>query len=135
MNKKKQGGKALFKILGVLVGIVFVVMGVRENQHVRSLKNGGKAAVVEPISGYTEHRKRGTSTYTAEFTFPVEGGRKITKRSSFPEAHIEDFKAGRAVKVYYDASDPTDFIFEKDGASWFLVWGGVGIAVAALVFG
>jgi hypothetical protein len=132
--RTRHRGAVLFKILGVLVGIVFLVVGVNSNSRLRSLKASGLPAVVEPIAGYTEHKKRGMTTYTSEFTFTTQDGKKITRKSSFPGELIDDFKSRVPVKVLYDANDPSEFVFEKEQSSWFLVWAGVGVAAAALLF-
>jgi hypothetical protein len=38
------------------------------------------------------------------------------------------------VKVFYDPNNPSEFVFEKETAPWAMILGGVGTAVAALVF-
>jgi len=124
----------VFKILGVIIGIVCVVVGVSERSSIQRLQASGKTAIVAPIGEYTERTRKGSHTYTAEFTFETENGSKITKSKSFPKELLADFEAGTPVKVFYDPRDPAEFVFEKDEPSWFVVLAGVGMAIAALIF-
>lgn len=123
----------VFKILGVIVGVVFLVYGVVERSSVSRIKSGGETAVVQPITEYTMHKSRGNITYTAQFTFRTSSGVKVTRKTSFPKEILEDFQHQRPVKVFYDPRDPREFVFEKQESSWFLVGTGMGIALLALV--
>ena len=129
-----SGRSVLFKILGVTVGVVLAGYGIVDRQSLSRLKRTGEAAVVEPISKYTERTSKGVKTYTAEFHFKTAAGREVVQNHSFPEEVLTDFKARTPVKVLYDPRDPYTFVFEKEEPSWFLVLAGVGIAIAALVF-
>jgi hypothetical protein len=126
--------RLIYKVLGVGAGLAFVVFGFQERSHVSRLRSTGKIAVVEPIAGYTEHKSRGNTTYTAEFHFTTEKGTKIVKKQSFPEELLPDFSAQQPVKVLYNPNNESDFIFERERASWFLVLAGLGLAAAALLF-
>jgi hypothetical protein len=120
----------LKKGVGLICGIAFVVAGVNERSDIARIKSTGKVAAVEPISGYTKRK----STYTAEFTFVTEDGRKITKKQSFPSELVKDFEANAPVNVVYNPANPSEFVFEKQQPEWFLIVAGIGVAVAALIF-
>jgi hypothetical protein len=128
-----SGRKLVFKVLGVIAGLVFAGYGIVERQSLSRMKRVGEAAVVEPITKYMEHSSRGSKTYLGEFHFKTASGREVVQKQSFPEEVLADFKAGTPVKVLYDPRDPYTFVFEKEQPSWMLVIGGVGIAIAALV--
>ncbi|MBC5786148.1 DUF3592 domain-containing protein [Ramlibacter sp. USB13] len=123
----------VFKVLGVIAGLVFLGVGVSERQNLGRVKRTGQEAVVAPIANYTEHRSRGMTTYTAEIRFKTVEGREVTKRSSFPAEALDDFRSGQPVKVLYDPRDPYEFVFEKQKPSWLLIGGGIAMALAALV--
>jgi hypothetical protein len=125
---------SIFKILGVVVGLAFVFFGFQERSSLSRMKSIGQAAIVQPIAGYTQHKSKGSTTYTAEFTFKTESGSVITRKRSFPEELIKDFESKIPVKVLYDPRNPSEFVFEKETASWFLIGIGFAIAVAALIF-
>lgn len=126
--------RIIYKVLGVCAGLAFIIFGFKERSHISRLHAIGKVAVVEPIAGYTEHKSRGNSTYTAEFHFTTEKGTKIVKKQSFPEELLPDFNAQQPVKVLYNPNNESDFIFERQQASWFLILGGLALAAAALLF-
>jgi hypothetical protein len=107
------------KIACVCIGVVFLVMGYQDYSKNKSLHKRGAAAIVEPISKYTEHSRKGSTTYTAEFDFTTTSGQKIHKSSSFPKEALDDFKAGKPVKVFYDERNPYEFVFEKDSPAWW----------------
>jgi hypothetical protein len=127
-------GKILYKLLGVLAGLVFAVYGLIESSHINRIKKLGHVAVVAPISDYSEMKSRGGSTYTATFRFATDTGKQVIKGRSFPGELIADFKAGIPVRVIYLPNDPHTFVFEKEGASWLLIGGGTAIVVLALIF-
>lgn len=130
----RQRGKILFKVLGVLAGLTMTGMGFSERADMNRVRKLGKPAVVDPISGYTQHRSRGSTTYTAEFRFKTENGQQIVTKHAFPEELISDFKAGTPVRVLYLPGDPSTMVFEKDSPSWLPMILGVGLALAALLF-
>src|SRR3954466_1672695 len=132
--RSHQQGKLLYKMLGVLAGLVFAGYGIQQRSELARLKKTGKIAIVEPIENYTEFSTNGSKTYTGEFHFTTEAGQNIVAKHSFPEEVLEDFKAGRPVEVVYQANDPATFIFAKEQSSWFLVIVGVAVALAALIF-
>lgn len=131
--KPFQQGKLLFKVLGAVAGLVFAVAGFQERSELsRTLKNG-KHAVVEPIKQYTEFKKSGSSTYTAEFRFKTEDGQQVVTKHSFPEEVLAEFKAARPVEIAYLPNDPTSFVFLKQTSSWLMVIGGVVLFLAAII--
>src|SRR5438105_4033131 len=94
-------GKILFKILGVIAGLAFVVAGFHERSDINRIKKLGHTAVVEPITTYQEFKSSGSSTYTAEFHFKTDKDQNIVQKHSFPQEHIADFNAGTPVRIYY----------------------------------
>ena len=122
----------LFAVLGIVAGLVFFVTGVKERSALSRTKAVGVAAVVEPVANYTKRRSSGSTTYTAEFTFKTDTGSVVTRRRSFPEELLADFRSGTPVKVIYDPRDPSEFVFEKEKPSWFLILAGSGFLVASL---
>ncbi|MES1264074.1 MAG: hypothetical protein ABUU24_00285, partial [Variovorax sp.] len=96
----------LYKILGVIAGLVLVFFGFQGREEITGVQKRGKRAVAEPITNYTEFKQSGSSTYTAEFHFTTEDGQKIVAKHSFPEEVLEDFKAGKPVEVVYLPKEP-----------------------------
>ena len=131
--RTKSQGKVLFKVLGALAALVFIGYGLKDRSEVTSIQEQGKLAIVEPITNYTEFKQGGSSTYTAEFRFKIEGGREIVLKHSFPEEVLSDFKAGKPVQIFYLPSDPSNFVFAGEKPGWGLVIGGVVMLVAALL--
>jgi len=127
-------GNKLYKVLGVIAGLVFVAYGFQERSSIAKMKSTGHVAIVQPIKNYTESKSGGSSIYLAEFRFQTDSGKEVVQKHSFPEELIEDFKAGVPVRVLYDPNDPSTFVFEKERASWWLVLVGAGVALAALIF-
>lgn len=118
------------KALGVIIGLVFVVFGFQERSSITRVKSMGHSAMLQPIGGYTIQKKRGSTTYMAEFSFRTDAGRQVKTKRSFPEEVLPDLQRNNPVKVFYDPSDPTHFVFEKESPSWALV--GIGVAIAAI---
>ena len=133
MKKTLQQGKLLFKILGALAGIVFIVFGMQERSELSRTLKIGKHAVVEPITQYTEFKKSGSTTYTAEFRFKTDNGQQMVVKHSFPEEVLAEFKANRPVEIAYMPSDPSSFVFVKQQSSWTLVLIGGALFIAALL--
>lgn len=123
----------MFKILGVLAGLVFVIFGFKENSELSRIQKLGKRATVEPIGQYMQFKRSGSTTYMAEFHFTTEDGRPIVAKHRFPEEVLADFKASRPVQVIYLPSDPQTFVFASERRSWTLTIIGVILALAALV--
>ncbi|MDP1982063.1 MAG: DUF3592 domain-containing protein [Sulfuritalea sp.] len=121
---------AFFKIAGIVIGVALIGYGFSERSSLAHAKAIGRPAVVEPIKNYTKHK----STYISEFTFMTEKGERVTKKQSFPSELISDFEAGAPVKVLYNPSSPSEFVFEKEKPSWFLVLGGIAFAVLSVLF-
>lgn len=61
---------------------------------ISKLKKVGDRVEVETPDGYTEHKKSGSTTYTAEFKYQTTDGRAIQKKKSFPKELIADFENG-----------------------------------------
>jgi hypothetical protein len=120
----------IFKVIGVIVGLFFAYSGFSERSNLNHIRSVGKIAIVQPIDSYTKRK----SIYSAEFTFITEGGEKVTQRHSFPQELLKDFDSRTPVRVIYNPSNPREFIFEKESASWLTVVTGLGIAIAALIF-
>jgi hypothetical protein len=131
--KSRHQGKVLFKILGVIAGLVFVVAGFNENSELSRIQKLGKRATVEPIGQYTQFKQGSSSIYTAEFHFTTEDGRQIVTKHSFPEEVLAEFKAHKPVQVVYLPSDPSTFVFAGAQQSWWLTFIGAMLAVAALI--
>jgi hypothetical protein len=127
------GRRILFKVLGVVIGLIFIGYGVHERSTLARMKSAGQVAVVEPVANYTEFSTSGSKVYTAEFRFQTATGQQVTKKSSFPEEVLADFKSGTPVRVIYDPRDPGEFVFERQQAAWSTIAIGVAIALLALV--
>jgi len=130
----QQQGKVLYKMLGVVAGLVFAAYGVQQRSELGRIKKSGKIAVVDPIANYTEFSQSGSKTYTAEFHYAIEGGQQMVVKHSFPEEVLDDFKTGRPVEIVYQGNDPSTFVFAKEEPSWTLVIIGVAVALGALIF-
>ena len=133
MKRSLQQGKVLFKVIGVIAGIVFLVAGMQERSELSKTLKYGKHAVVEPITQYTEFKKSGSSTYTAEFHFKTDAGQQMVVKHSFPEEVLAEFKANRSVEIAYMPNDPSGFVFVKQQSSWTLLLIGGALAIAALL--
>jgi hypothetical protein len=132
--KRRQHGKVLYKIVGAIAGLAFIVFGAQERLEISSIHKRGKRAVIEPVAQYTQFKQRGSSTYTAEIRFKTEDGRQMAVKHSFPEGALADFKANRPVEIVYLPADPGTFVFASEKASWTLVAIGAAVLVAALLF-
>lgn len=124
----------MFRGLAIFAGVASLVIGYQERSRLDHLRQAGVAAVVDPITDYTERSRRGSKTYSAEFTFTTEAGQKIQRRQPFPGELLADFENGTPVIVRYDPSSPSDFMFEADEGSLLPYLMGVGFIVAAFVF-
>lgn len=116
----------LFSILALIAAIGSIGIGAQEYMALSKVRSVGVAAEVEPITDYTRRKRRGSETYSAEFTFTTEEGREVSKRRPFPKELLADFENGEPVTVLYDPRSPSRFVFEKESASWtpFLMGGG-----------
>lgn len=130
----KSHGKILFKLLGVLAALFFIGTGLKERSATTNIQKQGKLATVAPVTNYTEFKKGGFSTYTAEIHFTTEDGQEVVQKHSFPKDALADFKAGKPVQVVYLPSEPHTFVFASEKAGWGLVIGGALLLVAALMF-
>jgi len=131
----RSHGKVVVKLLGALAALVFIGYGLKERSEITSIQKRGKLATVEPLTTYSEFKKSGSSTYTAEFHFKTEDGREIVKKQSFPAEVLADFKAGRPVQVIYLPNDPGTFVFANEKPGWWLVIGGAVFLVLVLLLG
>jgi Protein of unknown function (DUF3592) len=132
--RARSHGKTLLKFLGALAGLVFMAYGFKFRADITNIQRHGKFATVESIDKYTEFKQGYNSTYTAEFHFKTEDGRNIVQKHSFPEEALADFKAGRPVQIIYLPDDPSTFIFFGEEPGWWLIIGGLALAVASLLF-
>lgn len=125
----------LYAILAFLIGGFFLWTGVQERLTISNLKKVGERVEVETPDGYTEHKKSGSTTYTAEFKFKTSSGRAIQTKRSFPKELIADFENGTQVYLLYDPADPNEFVFEKQEPEWFLILFGVVFMAGAVWYG
>jgi len=132
--RSRSRGKTLLKFLGALAGLVFMVCGFKFRADITSFQRHGKFATVESIDKYTEFKQGSNSTYTAEVHFKTQDGRGIVQKHSFPEEALADFKAGSPVQIIYLPDDPSTFIFAREEPGWWLIIGGLALAVASLLF-
>ena len=132
--RSHSNGKILFKVLGVLAALAFIVVGFQDRSEITSIQRRGKLATVEPIGKYLEFKQGSFSTYTAEFHFKTEEGRDIVQKHSFPEEALSDFKAGKPVQIVYLPNDPGTFVFASEKPGWWLIIGGCVVLLVALLF-
>ena len=132
--RSRSNGKILFKVLGVLAALAFIIVGFQGRSEITSIQRSGKFATVEPIGKYIEIKQGSFSTYTAEIHFKTEDGRDIVQKHSFPEEVLADFKAGKSVQIVYLPNDPSTFVFARERPGWGLILGGFALLVAALLF-
>jgi Protein of unknown function (DUF3592) len=123
----------LFGVLSILVGVVALVIVAQEWLKTSRVKSTGVAAVVQAPRDYTERKSRGSTTYSAEFTFKTQTGDVVTMRRQFPGELRSDFRAGNPVKIFYDPRNPSNFVFEKEGFPWFATLVGIGFLVVGPV--
>jgi hypothetical protein len=115
----------LYAILLFGIGGFFTYSGIQERLEISRLKKVGERAEVEMPETYTEHTKSGSSTFTAEFEFETSNGTRVKRKKSFPKALIADFENGIPVYALYNPRSPSEFIFEKEEAEWFLILIGI----------
>lgn len=126
--------RLVFKIIGVLAGIAVLVMTSQEYFELRRIKKNGVAAVVEPITNYTERKSKRSRTLSATFNFTTADGKRISRNHTFPGEVLDDFKNNVPVRVIYNPSNPNEFVLEKQSVSpWIFVFG-IGLIIAALLF-
>ena len=125
----------VFSVLALIAALGSIGIGAQEYMALSKVRSVGIAAEVEPITDYTRRKRRGSETYSAEFTFTTDEGREISKRRPFPQELLQDFENGEPVTVLYDPRNPSNFVFEKESASWtpFLMGGGF-LLVSAFFF-
>jgi hypothetical protein len=131
--RARPHGKVLYKLLGSLAALAFIVYGFKDRSEITGIQKRGKVATVEPIGAYNEFKQGGSSTYTAEFHFKTEDGREMVLKHSFPEEVLADFKAGKPVQIVYMPNDPSTFVFARDKPGWGLVIGGFAFLLAVLL--
>lgn len=129
-----KNGSLAFKVLGMIVGLAFVMLGYSQYTTAQKLKEHGKVAIVDPISGYTEHTRNGSVSYSAEFRFKTDQGVEIVATHNFPKELISDFEENNPVKVIYDPDSPSQFAFEQQEPSAFLIIAGAVITIMAFLF-
>jgi Protein of unknown function (DUF3592) len=124
--------RKLFKTLAILVGIGIATFGIQERMAISHLKKVGISATVDPIESYKRVKSKGSTTFSAEFHFKTEAGQDMSRRRPFPEELIQDFNSGVPVKIFYDPKNPSDFVFDKETASWLPFGMSAGFIVAAI---
>jgi hypothetical protein len=118
----------------MVVGLTFVGMSGYRLWHRDALATHGHTAIIQSISAYEWSRARGMMTYTADFHWKLQGsGQPVRYRSAFPRAVLDDLRAHREVRIYYDPADYGDFIFEKDEPGWQMFAAGTVVVLLALV--
>ena len=126
--------RLLLKVLGVIAGVAVLVISYQEYSKMSRIRKAGAVAVVEPVTSYSERRKKGSTTYSATFNFKTTDGRRITQNHSFNSDVLTDLKSNTPVRVLYDPQNPNEFIFEKQTFSMWIFAVGAGLIVAALFF-
>jgi hypothetical protein len=132
MSRQRTLRQWLFRIGAVVVGLVALVMGAKEYRAASHLQAVGQLAEIEPIDGYTRHKRRGSTTYTARIAFQTADGRKISQNHSIPKAALDQLEHGDTVRVRYDPGSPSEFVFENQEAEWLPAAMGAGFLVVGL---
>ncbi len=118
------------KTLGIMLGALILLAGFYDRQSFIDIKSTGLPAMVNPIEQYSTRK----ATYKADISFTTKSGEKITQSNVyFPEAVLQDFEANKPVVIYYKPENPSEFVFEKDEASWSVVIIGAFFIIAACV--
>jgi len=125
----------LYKILGIIAGIVFIVGGISANHHLSRLKRFGTSAEVIPPDSYTDHNHNGSHTFTGQIKFKLADGSEMSRNHSIPEKALDSMKAGQPVTVFYDSTDPSDFVFAQEESEYWLPLLGVGFIIGAFFIG
>jgi hypothetical protein len=133
-EKTRTLRQTIFRVLALVAGIAALIIGAQEFRSISHTKAVGMQAVLDPIKGYTERHSRHSTTYTADFSFKTKDGQAVSRKRSFPKELIADFENGRPVNILYDPKNPSDFVFEKESASWWGVGMGAAFIVAAVFF-
>lgn len=84
-QRVRTGRQVLVRVLALLVGLVFIVFGVKERLAMSHIRSVGIGAVVEPIENYTTRKSKGFTTYSATFNFKTAAGQAVSRRRPFPE--------------------------------------------------
>jgi hypothetical protein len=129
------GKRRLYALVAIVAGLAAIGSSAYSHWHWHALATHGHTAVVESITAYDRSTSRRITTYTADFHWKLQGsGRAVQKRTSFPEAVLEDLRAHREVRIYYDPDDPGDFVFENGKPGWRMIGGGAVVVLVALAF-
>lgn len=123
----------IFGILSIVVGLSALTIGAKEWVKISRIKSNGLVSIAQTPSEYTKRKSGPSTTYSAEFTFKTQAGDVITRRHPFPSELLSDFKSGNPVKIIYDPGSPGDFVFEKDGAPWLVIFIGIAFLVTGPV--
>ena len=124
----------IFKTLAVIVGIASVLGGLDARSEHQRIKAYGAVAVLESVENVEQTQVRRHRSETAEFKFRTAAGEEIQARRELPGYVADNFDAGRPVRVFYNPHHPSEFVFARERTSWLLIAGGIGFAVAALIF-
>lgn len=122
-----------------LIGVIFLVGAFfassdyfEDRAELRAVRDG-VSTVVDPIRGYTRYKSRGSTTYTAEFTFRNQQGAEVKIRKSFPEKVLRAMERGEKVTIRYVPGMEGKFRFEGETPSTLLLLIGIGLALAGMV--
>ena len=79
------------------------------------IKNQGNIAYIEKMDNFRDKNYNlSKKDSTADISFRTDSGTLITKEQFYTVEILEDYQAGRPVKLFYDPSDPQNkAIFEK----------------------
>jgi hypothetical protein len=122
----------LVRIGAVVAGLTMMVFGLKEYRATSRLQSAGELAEIQPIDGYTQHKRRGSTTYTAQITFETSKGRKVSQRHSIPKDALDELEHGATVRVRYDPDSPSQFVFEHESAEWLPAAMGAGFLALGL---
>lgn len=132
MSRQRTLRQWLFRIGAVVAGLSILVIGLKEYRAASHLQSVGQLAEIQPIDGYTRHKRRGSTTYTAQITFETSAGRKVSQRHSIPKDALDELERGATVRVRYDPDSPSQFIFEHESGEWLPAAMGAGFLAVGL---
>lgn len=132
MSRQRTVRQWLFRVGAVVAGLAMLVFGLKEYRAASHLQSIGQLAEIQPIDGYTRHKRRGSTTYTAQITFETSAGSKVSQRHSLPKEALDELEHGSTVRVRYDPENPSQFIFEHESPEWLPPAMGAGFLVVGL---
>lgn len=126
--------QVVYYLLAIIAGLVLLSTYVGQDRESRLIKRYGVGAVAQPITGYTERRHRGFTTYSVELRFVTRSEREMAVSHSVSKRIIDKFASGQTVTLHYLPSDPSKVLVDGDDGSegdWLLPL----LGVAALLYG